>query len=61
MEFLLRLGSRLTNRYVVAIVLILIVGFGYAYVTGLSPLARGELLQKVRELLPIMKIGRAHV
>ena len=54
MEFLLRLGSRLTNRYVVAIALILLLGFGYAYVTGLSPAGRGELLQKAREFLPIL-------
>lgn len=53
MEFLLKLGSRLGNRYVVAIALILLLGFGYAYVTGLQPAARGELLVKARELLPI--------
>ena len=35
MDFLLKLGSRLGNRYVVAIALILLLGFGYAYVTGL--------------------------
>ena len=54
MEFLLRLGSRLSNRYVVAIALILLLGFGYAYVSGLSPVARGELLHKAREFLPIL-------
>ncbi len=54
MEFLLRVGSRLANRYVVAIALILLIGFGYAYVTGLSPGARGELLHKAREYLPIL-------
>ncbi|MGH8724586.1 MAG: TRAP transporter large permease [Burkholderiales bacterium] len=54
MEFLLRLGSRLGNRYVLAIALILLLGFGYAYVTGLNPVARGELLLKARELLPIL-------
>jgi tripartite ATP-independent transporter DctM subunit len=53
MEFLFKLGSRLGNRYVVAIGLILLLGFGYAYVTGLQPAARGELLVKARELLPI--------
>jgi tripartite ATP-independent transporter DctM subunit len=53
-EFLLRLGSRLTHRYVVAVVLILLIGFGYAYVTGLSPAARGVLLHKVQEYLPIL-------
>jgi tripartite ATP-independent transporter DctM subunit len=54
MEFLLRLGNRLGNRYVVAIVLILLLGLGYAYVTGLQPAARGELLVKARELLPMV-------
>ncbi len=54
MEFLLRLGSRLTNRYVVAILLILLLGVAYAYVTGLHPVARGELLVKARELLPLL-------
>src|SRR5687767_3730623 len=54
MEYLLRLGSRFGNRYVVAIGLILLLGFGYAYLTGLSPAARGELLVKGRELLPIL-------
>ena len=53
MEFLLRLGSRLGKRYVLAIGLILLLGLGYAYVTGLQPAARGELLAKARELLPI--------
>ena len=54
MEFLLRLGSRLGNRYVVAIALILLLGFGYAWLTGLNPAARGELLVKAREFLPIL-------
>jgi tripartite ATP-independent transporter DctM subunit len=39
---------------VVAIGLILLLGFGYAYVTGLNPAARGELLARTRELLPIL-------
>ena len=54
MEFLLKLGSRLGNRYVVAIALILLLGFGYAYVTGLQPAARGELLVKAQHLLPML-------
>ena len=54
MEFLLKLGSRLGNRYVVAIGLILLLGFAYAYVTGLQPDAQGELLVKARELLPML-------
>jgi tripartite ATP-independent transporter DctM subunit len=54
MEFLLKLGNRLANRYVAAVVLILLIGFCYAYVTGLSPAARGELLHKAQEFLPIL-------
>jgi tripartite ATP-independent transporter DctM subunit len=54
MEFLLKLGSRLGNRYVVAIALILLLGFGYAYVTGLQPAAQGELLVKAQQLLPML-------
>jgi tripartite ATP-independent transporter DctM subunit len=54
MELLLKLGSRLANRYVAAVVLILLIGFFYAYVTGLSPAARGELLYKAQEFLPIL-------
>lgn len=54
MESLLKLGSRLTNRYVAAIALILLLGVAYAYVTGLNPAARGELLVKARELLPLL-------
>jgi tripartite ATP-independent transporter DctM subunit len=53
-EFLLRLGSRFGNRYVAAIVLILLLGFGYAYLTGLNPAAREELLVRARELLPML-------
>ena len=49
MEFLLKLGSRLGNRYVAAIALILLLGVAYAYVTGLSPAARGDVLAKARE------------
>jgi tripartite ATP-independent transporter DctM subunit len=54
MEQLLKLGTRLANRYVAAVVLILLIGFCYAYVTGLSPVARGELLHKAQEFLPIL-------
>ena len=60
MEQLLKLGNRLANRYVVAVALILLIGFGYAYTTGLSPAARGDLLHKAQEFLPV-QIGRAHV
>ena len=48
MELLLKLGSRLANRYVAAVVLILLLGFAYAYVTGLSPSARADLLVRLR-------------
>jgi tripartite ATP-independent transporter DctM subunit len=54
MEALLKLGSRLANRYFVAVVLILLIGFGYAYVTGLSPAARGHLLHLAQEYLPVL-------
>jgi tripartite ATP-independent transporter DctM subunit len=54
MELLLKLGNRLANRYVMAVVLILLIGIGYAYVTGLSPPARGDLLHKAQEGLPIL-------
>ena len=53
MEQLLKFGSRLANRYVAAVLLILVVGFGYAYVTGLNPAARGDLLHKAQEFLPV--------
>jgi tripartite ATP-independent transporter DctM subunit len=54
MEQLLKLGNRLANRYVAAVVLILLIGFFYAYVTGLSPDARGNLLHKAQENLPVL-------
>jgi tripartite ATP-independent transporter DctM subunit len=54
MELLLKLGNRLANRYVAAVVLILAIGFFYAYVTGLNPAARGEMLHKAQEFLPIL-------
>jgi len=54
MEQLLKLGSRLANRYVAAVVLILLLGFFYAYVTGLNPAGRAEVLHKAQEFLPIM-------
>jgi tripartite ATP-independent transporter DctM subunit len=53
-EALARLGSRLANRYVLAIALILLLGFAYAYVTGLSPAARTGLLERAREFLPLV-------
>ena len=54
MELLLRIGGRLLNRYVVIIGLLLVLGAGYAYVSGLSVDARVELLDTVREFLPIV-------
>jgi len=54
MEFLLRLGSRLANRYVVAIAILVLIGFGYAYVSGLGSAGREELMVRLREFLPIV-------
>src|SRR5688572_17994306 len=54
MEALLRLGSRLANRYVLAVALIVLLGLGYAFVTGLSPVARTGLLERAREFLPLV-------
>jgi tripartite ATP-independent transporter DctM subunit len=54
MELLLRIGSRLANRYVVTIVLLVVLGAGYAYVAGLEADAREELLYFVQDYLPIV-------
>jgi len=54
MELLLRIGSRLANRYVIAIVLLVLLGAGYAYVAGLDADGREELLYRVQEFLPIV-------
>ena len=54
MEFLLRVGSRLANRYVVLVALLVLLGAGFAYVSGLNAEQREELLYKVQELLPIL-------
>src|SRR5918999_890251 len=54
MEFLLRIGSRLANRYAMAVALLVLVGFGYAYMAGLAPAARAEVLQIMREGLPLL-------
>jgi tripartite ATP-independent transporter DctM subunit len=53
-EFLLRVGSRLANRYVVLVALLVLIGAGFAYVSGLNAEQREELLYKVQELLPIL-------
>src|SRR3990170_3500738 len=54
MEFLLRVGSRLANRYVVLVTLLVLIGAGFAYVSGLNGEQREELLYRVQELLPIV-------
>jgi tripartite ATP-independent transporter DctM subunit len=54
MEFLLRVGGRLANRYVVLVALLVLLGAGFAYVSGLNAEQREELLYKVQELLPIL-------
>jgi tripartite ATP-independent transporter DctM subunit len=54
MELLLRIGSRLANRYVVTIVLLIVLGAGYAYVAGLDADGREELLYTVQEFLPLV-------
>jgi tripartite ATP-independent transporter DctM subunit len=54
MEFLLRVGSRLANRYVVLVALLVLIGAGFAYVSGLNGEQREELLYRVQELLPIV-------
>jgi tripartite ATP-independent transporter DctM subunit len=53
MELLLRIGSRLLNRYVVLIGLLVLLGAGYAYVSGLTGEAHEEFLNFVHEYLPI--------
>ena len=54
MEFLLRVGGRLANRYVVLVALLVLLGAGFAYVSGLNAEQSEELLYKVQELLPIL-------
>lgn len=54
METLLRLGSRLANRYAFAIAALLALGFAFAYVANLAPEAREELLYFAQDYLPIV-------
>jgi tripartite ATP-independent transporter DctM subunit len=54
MEFLLRLGARLANRYAFAIAALLLLGFAFAYVAGLDADAREELLYQAQRFLPIL-------
>jgi tripartite ATP-independent transporter DctM subunit len=54
MELLLKIGSRLLNRYVIAIVLLVALGAGYATVAGLNAEGREELLGLAQEYLPLL-------
>jgi len=54
MELLLRIGGRLLNRYVLIIGLLVLLGAGYAYVSGLQGEAREEFLYAVHDYLPII-------
>ena len=54
MNGLLRLGGRLANRTVLVVGLLLVLGFAFAYVSGLGPEQKEELLHKAQELLPIV-------
>ncbi|HJS36762.1 MAG TPA: TRAP transporter large permease subunit [Burkholderiales bacterium] len=53
MEFLLRLGGRLANRYALLVALLVLLGIGFAYVSGLNGEQKEELLYQVQRLLPI--------
>jgi tripartite ATP-independent transporter DctM subunit len=53
MAFLLRLGGRLANRYVLLVALLVLLGAGFAYVSGLNGEQKEELLYQVQRLLPI--------
>ena len=53
-QLLLRIGSRLFNRYVVLVVVLLALGAGYAYVSSLTGDAREEFLYTVHDYLPIV-------
>jgi tripartite ATP-independent transporter DctM subunit len=54
MNGLLRLGARLANPAVIAILVLLALGFGFAYVSGLNPDQREELLYQAQRFLPIV-------
>ena len=54
MEFLLRLGGRLANRYALLVALLVLLGAGFAYVAGLNGEQKEELLYQVQRLLPIL-------
>ena len=54
MEFLLRLGSRLANRYVVLVVLLVLIGALFAYVSGMNPEQRETFQDGLQSYLPII-------
>lgn len=54
MEFLLRLGGRLANRYALLVALLVLLGAGFAYVSGLNGEQKEELLYQVQRLLPLV-------
>ena len=54
MEFLLRIGSRLANRYALLVAVLVLLGAGFAYVAGLNAEQKEELLYRVQEFLPIL-------
>ena len=54
MNALLRLGGRLAHPVVPALLLLLVLGFGFAYVSGLGLEQREELLYKAQETLPFV-------
>jgi len=54
MELLLKIGGRLLNRYALLVALLVLLGLGYAYVSGLDADGKEELLYRVQEFLPIV-------
>lgn len=54
MDLLLKIGNRLANRYVITVALLVLLGAAYAYVSGLSPDGREELLGWLQEFLPLV-------
>jgi tripartite ATP-independent transporter DctM subunit len=53
MEFLLKLGGRLANRYVLLVAVLVLLGAGFAHVAGLDADGREEFLYRMQEFLPI--------
>ena len=54
MELLFKIGGRLLNRYALLVALLVLLGLGYAYVSGLDADGKEELLYRVQEFLPIV-------